>query len=65
MENLTQDWRLKGEKWVAARSAAAEEHIKVKMVKTTLKGYVSATGKWDLESLRLELTRITSANMDV
>ena len=56
----TQAWKQAGEKWLVERSAAAEASIEKHIKASLLKEFLLISGKWDLESLRLSLTRLVT-----
>ena len=59
MPNVSQEWKLMMHQWVEERSMVAETSMLLK-VKNMLSNFTGATGRWDLESMKIIVTNIVS-----
>jgi len=52
-----QDWEDEGYAWVDLRVATAKAHIVMNIKQVILKDYISGSGRFDIESLKIDFTK--------
>ena len=57
MAYLFQDWAVDGHAWVDNRVNTAVSFVERQIKLKTLKGYVTASGRFDIEGLKVDLTK--------